>query len=1194
MPPGIFTHVPSEAAGKRGVAVRVLLPPERRYADGAPIVIHVPGGVQPGTAIGPPEFVGLGFVEIFFAFPGGGRGEQSSGGTYDYRGPTSVRALADVIRFATGRAADQQGRKIGDLAGDVMLLPANCGLIGSSHGGNACGVVMAKHGEEFPDLAFYVSMESPYGQGAVNVELGGFQSGVNPAYDSETGKLDLSLLAWSDELAPTFFRPTARAAGGLKGALYFDIDRDSTFDRDQDFPANVFVGDVGQGVKAYYSPRLLKEAEKRRLFGENRPPHNPTAAEAEEFWSWRDAAGSIAEAVRKFPRLAVIVYAGERDHVQAAPDHPHILTQVEGFRLTGAAFVRLNPDRCYVERLLLDGPQPPRGRVPSGWRPFADNDAGRSYDRSSIREALEPAGLPIGLFVQAAVCEAADRVQAKNWSNNLDAVLYADAPWEARVGRPPGRLPQPGRARGPAGISFPNPPAEGRRELGPRPFDPRWEETPETEAALTRHIASDAGSLDAPLLIGIGVHVEPFGAVVSPRVREADQLGEPTTRESPFPPRVQPGGRRGFRRRPDYHEVPFFRRHVEDLQTLAKLVERHGGKLTVQAQTPFTEVAVDRNERILADFEKRGHEIALHFHEDAHLGRGSHTLPVETWAAVMKDEIELLRQAEATEVRYWSGGNLYPHVLDAAAEAGLEVMSDHKNPRQQRTDVRLLGVVPWRPAGGPKEDDVSDFARHDPHGKIIYLPDGRFPRVDFNAMRRSPTMGGEWRYFDFLTTALEDSLRAARPDRVNVFHITVHAGEFRGRPGSSKPFAVIDQWLTEIVDPLTEAGKVRWATFSEMAKTYVAWEEAHSGVDPLAGAATAEEAPEPGPAAEGTRREEPQGYITFVINVHDWCHAGESADTVLRLIDVFEKYDVRGDFYLTAPLVEAYALERPKAIERLRESDMTISYHFRPPHPGYTGFGGRLRELDDQVLSTLLRDYETYRLDLATGDLDRNKPGGYAYVAKMLGRPPVVVSALSANPRVKTTLLDTYREMGARMTMEYHETGTDPDRPFEWRRGLLIRPSDFSITRWRARPQSRAPTARLVRPGERQESFWWNQLDSPRAAEFNPTAHLRRQMAAWDGPRPPIITALIHENNFCRKGPAAWTFVYYSGADEGRPLSPPFDLQAADRSRPRTPQEAEAIWEAYEELVAYASRHLDVVTSADLVEMAAEEPNRGG
>jgi len=113
-------------------------------------------------------------VEIRFAFPGGG--------AYDYRGPYCVRALADVILFATGRLADRQGLKIQELLTKTIVLTQNVGLVGSSHGGNACGLVMATHGEEFPDLAFYASMESPYGEGNMNIELGGWDQGVNPAY----------------------------------------------------------------------------------------------------------------------------------------------------------------------------------------------------------------------------------------------------------------------------------------------------------------------------------------------------------------------------------------------------------------------------------------------------------------------------------------------------------------------------------------------------------------------------------------------------------------------------------------------------------------------------------------------------------------------------------------------------------------------------------------------------------------------------------------------------------------------------------------------------------------------------------------------------------------------------------------------------------------------------------------------------
>lgn len=141
----------------------------------------------------------------------------------------------------------------------------------------------------------------------------------------------------------------------------------------------------------------------------------------------------------------------------------------------------------------------------------------------------------------------------------------------------------------------------------------------------------------------------------------------------------------------------------------------------------------------------------------------------------------------------------------------------------------------WRPAGGPTADNITAFAKHDPAGKIVYLPDGIFTRTDFNSMRRSEFAGSEAKYFDFLADSLRVSLKAARSDRVNVFHVTVHAGEFRGGPDAEKPFGVIDRWLTDAVDPLVKADKVKWATFSEMADAFRSWEKKNSGVDPRAG-----------------------------------------------------------------------------------------------------------------------------------------------------------------------------------------------------------------------------------------------------------------------------------------------------------------------------------------------------------------------
>ncbi len=651
---------------------------------------------------------------------------------------------------------------------------------------------------------------------------------------------------------------------------------------------------------------------------------------------------------------------------------------------------------------------------------------------------------------------------------------------------------------------------------------------------LPRTAAAAQADGSGVLLFTIGMHIEPLGATVSA---------------------LAGGGARPPGAGPSYHTPQLFQRHVQDIRTVTGIIERHGGRMTVQAQTPFTTVAAAAGETLLGDLERRGHEPALHFHEDAHLGRNPEPLPVTTWCAVMNEEIAALRAAGVTgPVRYWSGGNLYPGVLDAAVCAGLDVNSDWKNPQTQRTDSSLTGVHPWRPAGGPSATDLAAFARHDPAGRVIFLPEGQYDREDFASSRRGEQ--GDQAYFDYLRLSLVRSLAAARADRVNVFHFTVHPGEFRG--DARRPFSVIDRFLTDVVDPLVAAGRVRWATLSQMADAFAAWERDHPGVDPRGGAAAT-----------------PPGYMTFAVNVHDTTHPEESADTVLRLVDLFERSGTRGDFYVTAEIVRLYAERRPEVIARLRDSDMTISYHVRAPHPFTPGFEGPLRGLEGAALLEVARAYETRALDPRTGGL-LDTPGGYRYVAETFGRLPVVVGAATGDRRIRQAALQVYREMGARMVVQYHECCADPQQPLVYVDGLLVRPSDFSITRWTA-------------DGEGAEQFWWNQISGPHAAAFDPVQRLRGQLAAWPHARPPFATALIHENNFVRAGPEGWTLRYYTDRDKDTPRTPPYDLTAPDLSRVRSPAERAAIWAAYERLLGEAATRLRVVTSADIL-AAARQP----
>jgi len=317
----------------------------------------------------------------------------------------------------------------------------------------------------------------------------------------------------------------------------------------------------------------------------------------------------------------------------------------------------------------------------------------------------------------------------------------------------------------------------------------------------TAMLSAPASTQPAVLLFDIGMHIEPFGATPSQIVTGHTPLKSASTQNG------------------DFNVPQFFRHHVEDIKTVAAMVEQHGGRMTIQAQSPFTTEAIKLNDPILADLEARGHEIALHLHEDAHLGKNGNALTADTWCAVLKEEIGYIHQAGAKNpIRYWSGGNLYPNMLQAAACVGLDVNSDWKNPQTQTTDATLIGIHPWQPAGGANGTDVSAFARNDPNGKIVYLPDGLFARNDFNSMRRADNSGGDQAYFEFLKQSLYQSLAAATPGQTNVFHITIHSGEFRGDP--QQPFAVIDQFLTQVIDPLVQQGKVKWATFSEMADAY--------------------------------------------------------------------------------------------------------------------------------------------------------------------------------------------------------------------------------------------------------------------------------------------------------------------------------------------------------------------------------------
>ena len=337
------------------------------------------------------------------------------------------------------------------MADGKSVLTADVGIAGWSHGGNAAVVAVAEHGDEFRELAYLATYESPFGHGAVNADLGGFvfftRNGqtMNPAYDPEKGVLNLGLLRF-DAVTPTmgpeklsafqrwadaWINDRDPAKFQMMGAFYFDMNRNERIDEAGDFILNPTLVELQEtDPRVAFSVPVLQEAVRRRLVKGDWPPHFMSLEEAKAFWNLQDGAPRMPEAIRNCPRVAVIVHGGAVDHVQRAPDHPHVLEAVEGFQAAGARFVRLNPDRAYVEWI--------RGcPVESA----VDNPAGKRYDHLSIRSALEPEGdrdpwQADRAHMAAAICELADRVYSDNFVPDLDTVIVPTAPRSPRYLKP--------------------------------------------------------------------------------------------------------------------------------------------------------------------------------------------------------------------------------------------------------------------------------------------------------------------------------------------------------------------------------------------------------------------------------------------------------------------------------------------------------------------------------------------------------------------------------------------------------------------------------------------------------------------------------------------------------------------------------------------------------------------------------------
>ena len=369
---GSFVDVdlPSSSTGMPGgtLALRIYAPAsssDARYADGAPVVIYVPGSDTAGS-LGMALRQADDMIRIVFLFPGGrdASSGRRSDGTYDHRGPNCIAALRDVVRYAAGELTDAGGKTIDERLA-VTVLHDNVGLIGASNGGNIVTAVAAQHGLDLAGhLRYIVQWESPVSSQIATVDLGGVMlncpgghrerlNAVNPryrAYGPLTVDVDYSQIAY-DPGNP--FHPVFLDGNGdgtyttivdpSTGCRTPDLDLDGALETDEDFPLSPYT----DGVKFFYSRPATQALADRHVFSGTWPARIATTAQANAFWNLREAVRLYPSAEANVPGLDGMVLATVIDHVQAAPDKPHIRQAFEGWDGVGA-WVQINPDPSYL------------------------------------------------------------------------------------------------------------------------------------------------------------------------------------------------------------------------------------------------------------------------------------------------------------------------------------------------------------------------------------------------------------------------------------------------------------------------------------------------------------------------------------------------------------------------------------------------------------------------------------------------------------------------------------------------------------------------------------------------------------------------------------------------------------------------------------------------------------------------------
>lgn len=476
--PSVSTYVPSEAAPGTGLAVNIIYPSRPRYKDGAPINVVIPGGRGASGLRFSMHSAQVGFVEVRFAFPGGGLTKFHSDGSWDERGVDSQKALRDVLKYAAGQINDYQGRPFSELV-PVKLDALNIGATGWANGGNILLVTLAKFHEDLNFMKWIAFYETPVGAlissdclGTVNdIVLNKYYKQGSAATEHPT--IDFKKLRWDKDIVHK--NTDSRMKKGLetpKGVLYLDENNSGTFDETVEFPLS--FGTLPRVQKQFYPPEVLQYCITSNLFGAKareidestpldkiplgkipvqkvvRPAYVP---QKRTFFTWKDLPPvqlaplteeeKAKEEKDPWPETVATLqeaeeYFKERDGSlyvrQVAEKYPNMMVMLFGSQLDHEQRQPDHPHIAMHYTLWLSGkprwvrlnPDPLYTGFTADMNPstFVGNQPNEPIDAATIARHLEPEGvIPDYIYMQAVVSEMADRAKTNTVASPLRSVF---------------------------------------------------------------------------------------------------------------------------------------------------------------------------------------------------------------------------------------------------------------------------------------------------------------------------------------------------------------------------------------------------------------------------------------------------------------------------------------------------------------------------------------------------------------------------------------------------------------------------------------------------------------------------------------------------------------------------------------------------------------------------------------------------